>query len=488
MNVNPPAAAVATSPGARTPGQSNQSSQRIAVVGSGISGLSAAWLLSQRHRVTVFEAEPRPGGHSHTVLADDGRGEPLPVDTGFIVFNTDTYPNLCALFDHLSVPSRPTEMGFAVSLDQGALEYSGELGGLFAQRGNLVSRRFWAMLRDLVRFYREAPRDVATLGELALDDYLAQRGYSAAFRDDHLYPMAAAIWSTPAAEIGRYPVAAFVRFCENHHLLTLGRRPPWRTVAGGSREYVKRLTAAIAERPGCAVALGRPARRVLRDGLGVTVLTGLDSEPGERFDHVVLATHADQALRLLAEPSGDERRLLGAFAYSRNRTLLHRDAALMPQRRAVWSAWNYLADRRTPDRLCVTYWMNRLQHLPEERSLFVTLNPVQEPDPATVLLEQSYEHPLFDRAALRAQRELWSLQGRQRSWFCGAYFGSGFHEDGLQAGLAVAEALGGVRRPWSVANESGRIVLPGAAEAPSSPALAPAGAAAPLRRPQEIPA
>jgi predicted NAD/FAD-binding protein len=315
------------------------------------------------------------------------------------------------------------------------------------------------MLRDLRRFYREAPRDVADCGEQALDDYLAQRGYSAAFRDDHLYPMAAAIWSTPAAEIGRYPVAAFVRFCENHHLLTLGQRPPWRTVAGGSREYVRRLTAAIAERPGCAVTLGRPVRRVLRDEQGVTLLTGVGSV-SDRFDQVVLATHADQALRLLAEPGPDERRLLGAFGYSRNRTLLHRDPALMPQRRAVWSAWNYLARRDDPGQLCVTYWMNRLQHLPAERPLFVTLNPTREPDPALLLLEQTYEHPLFNQAALRAQRELWTLQGRQRSWFCGAYFGAGFHEDGLQAGLAVAEALGGVRRPWSVANESGRIVLP----------------------------
>jgi predicted NAD/FAD-binding protein len=442
------------------------SRQRIAVIGSGISGLSAAWLLSQRHAVTLFEAEPRPGGHSHTVLADDGRGEALPVDTGFIVFNRDTYPNLCALFEHLDVPSRPTDMGFAVSLDGGALEYSGELAGLFAQRGNLVSRRFWSMLRDLVRFYRESPKDASELGDLSLDEYLSLRGYGAAFRDDHLYPMAAAIWSTPAAEIGRYPVAAFVRFCENHHLLTLGQRPPWRTVTGGSREYVRRLTTAIGQRPGCRVTLGRPVQRVHRDEAGVTVFCsqpGGTPSAGERFDQVVLATHADQALGLLAEPSADERRLLGAFGYSRNRTLLHTDASLMPQRRAVWSAWNYLgtrSDGRTqPGKLCVTYWMNRLQHLPEERPLFVTLNPIHEPDPARLLLEQTYEHPIFDRAAMEAQRELWSLQGGQRSWFCGAYFGAGFHEDGLQAGLAVAEALGGVRRPWTVPDESGRIAL-----------------------------
>lgn len=435
------------------PGESPPA-QRIAVIGSGISGLSAAWLLARRHAVTLFEADTRPGGHSHTVMVPSADGE-LPVDTGFIVFNEDTYPNLCALLRHLRVDTRATEMSFAVSLDGGALEYAGtDLQGLFAQRGNLVSLRFWSMLRDLVRFYRQAPAEASRHALMSLDDYLNLRGYGRAFRDDHLYPMAAAIWSTPAEQIGRYPVGAFVRFCENHHLLTLGRRPPWRTVQGGSRAYVQRMLQAI----GDGVRLGRGVQALHRDDLGVTVVDG--SGATERFDQVVVATHADTALGLLATPTEDERRLLGAFRYTRNRTVLHQDPRLMPRRSAVWSSWNYLADRRVGDRLCVTYWMNRLQGLHSERPWLVTLNPPEGSEPADIVLDQVYEHPLFDEAALRAQADLWTLQGARRTWFCGAYFGAGFHEDGLQAGLAVAESLGGVRRPWSVRDESGRIPMP----------------------------
>ena len=423
----------------------------IAVVGAGISGLAAAWLLARRHRVTLYEAEPRLGGHSHTVDVAMKEGV-IPVDTGFIVYNEPAYPNLTALFGHLGVATQPAEMSFAVSLDDGALEYSGSgLRGLFAQRGNLVDLRFWSMLKDLVRFYRNAPRDVARAGLMPLDDYLDANGYGRAFRDDHLYPMAAAIWSTPAAQVGRYPTEAFVRFCENHHLLTLGERPAWRIVSGGSREYVRRLGAALGERVRTACA----AVAVRRDARGASVATARGGE--DRYDHVVIATHADQALRLLPDANGDERRLLGAFAYSRNRAVLHGDAALMPRRRAVWSSWNYGADRRRPDALCVTYWMNRLQAIDDRRQLFLTLNPSREPRAELVHRTEVYEHPLFDANAIRAQNDLWSLQGRRRTWFCGAYFGAGFHEDGLQAGLAVAEAIGGVRRPWSVAGESSRI-------------------------------
>jgi uncharacterized protein len=421
----------------------------IAVVGSGISGLSAAWLLSQRHRVTLFEADSRIGGHSHTVVAGN-----TPVDTGFIVYNEQTYPNLTALFHHLGVPTKPTEMSFAVSLDRGRLEYSGtDLGGLFAQRRNLASPRFWSMLRDLERFYRRAPQDLPTMGSLGLGAYLDDLGCGAAFRDDHLYPMAAAIWSTPVGDIPDYPAAAFVRFCENHGLLKLGHRPVWRTVEGGSREYVARLTRSFADR----ISTARPVRRIMRPTAGVE----LDLGDGiQRFDHVVLATHADQALALLGDADARERRILGAFGYRRNEAVLHSDPSLMPRRRRVWSSWNYASEGRAGGpALSVTYWMNRLQGLPDASPLFVTLNPIRQPDPSLVHRRDIYDHPVFDAAAGAAQARLWSLQGVRGSWFCGAYFGAGFHEDGLQAGLAVAEQLGGVRRPWSVPGESDRIQM-----------------------------
>jgi predicted NAD/FAD-binding protein len=344
-------------------------------------------------------------------------------------------------------------MSFAVSLDEGRLEYSGTgLGGLLAQPLNIARLRFWQMLRELLRFYREAPFDISRIGEISLSDYLDTKGYGVAFREDHLYPMAAAIWSTPAAEVGNYPAAAFIRFCENHGLLKLAGRPVWRTVDGGSREYVRRL----ADRLAGKIFLGRGIRSVARRD-GAVWLT--DIHGGEqRFDHVVIATHANQALHMLADPSRDEHRLLGAFGYSRNEAVLHSDPRLMPRRRRAWSSWNYLAHTRgeTP-RLSVTYWMNRLQSLSDDRQFFVTLNPAVEPEESTVHHRQTYEHPAFDTSAMRAQSQLWSLQGIRDTWFCGAYFGAGFHEDGLQSGLAVAEALGGVRRPWNVHNESGRI-------------------------------
>ncbi len=423
---------------------------RIAVIGTGISGLSAAWLLSQRHEVSVFEADDRVGGHSHTVDAGD-----TPVDTGFIVYNEATYPNLTALFEHLDVPTKASDMSLGVSLDNGRLEYSGDnLASLFAQPRNLLRPRFWSMLRDLLRFYREAPAHAPHLGALSLEDYLRSNGYGSAFRDDHLYPMAAAIWSTPAAEIGAYPAASFIRFCVNHGLLQVKDRPAWRTVDGGSRAYVQRLTRPFADR----IALKRGVRALRRLGAGVEVI---DTDGvSAHFDHVVIGAHADQALAMLSDASPAERSVLGAFGYSRNEAVLHSDTRLMPRRRRVWSSWNYTSVREGgTNHLSVTYWMNKLQGIPEDTPLFVTLNPVRAPDPAKVIRTDSYLHPMFNGAALAAQRQLWSLQGVRNTWFCGAYFGAGFHEDGLQAGLAVAEALGGVRRPWTVADESGRIVL-----------------------------
>lgn len=426
--------------------------KRIAVIGTGISGLSAAWLLAKNHDVIVYEADDRIGGHSNTVEIE-AEGRRIAVDTGFIVYNEPCYPNLTALFAHLGVETVATDMSFAVSIDRGRLEYAGSnLAGFVAQPSNLAKPRFWSMIADLLRFYREAPRDLAAMGDIPLSTYLDSHGYGRAFREDHLYPMAAAIWSTPSAKVGDYPAAAFVRFCENHGLMRLTGRPIWRTVKGGSREYVARLTASFRDR----ILTSTPVVLIRRDADGVEVM---DARGGRRrFDDVVIATHADRALALLADPSVDEHRLLGAFRYSRNEAVLHSDADLMPVRRAAWASWNYLSDMRAGDRhLSVTYWMNRLQPLGDAPPLFVTLNPLREPDAALIHARIAYDHPLFDTATGRAQRELWSLQGVNRTWFCGAHFGAGFHEDGLQAGLAVAEDLGGIRRPWTMADDSARI-------------------------------
>lgn len=428
---------------------------RIAVIGAGVTGLGAAWLLSSRHRVTLYEAGPKLGGHSNTVMVDCPEGR-IPVDTGFIVYNELTYPNLIAMFEHIGVATKASDMSFAVSMDRGAVEYCGSgLGGLFAQKRNVLNPRFWRMCADLVRFYRAAKADTRDLSGFTLEAYLDEGRYSQAFRDLHLYPMAAAIWSTPAGKIGDYPAEAFIRFCRNHRLLELGERPRWRTVDGGSIEYVRKLESLITG----DIRLATPVRQIVRGSAGVEVhdaAGGMDT-----FDHVVLATHADQSVAMLGDADQLEREVLGAFRYSKNRAVLHSDEQLMPARRSVWSSWNYLAEGQGADRRppAVTYWMNRLQALPTTQNIFVSLNSSQEPREDRMLREINYEHPVFDTAALGAQRKVWSLQGRRNTWFCGAWMGAGFHEDGLQAGLAVAEALGGVRRPWQVDDESGRIFV-----------------------------
>jgi predicted NAD/FAD-binding protein len=418
---------------------------RVAVVGSGVSGLGAAWLLAQAHTVTLFEAEGRLGGHSNTVDVPGPSG-PVPVDTGFIVYNERNYPNLTALFRHLEVATQPSDMSFGVSINDGALEYAGaDLASLFAQKRNLMRPRFWRMLADILRFYRHGP---ALLGEpggdrLTLGQFLDREGFSAAFVEDHLMPMAAAIWSTPIDRMRDHPAAAFIRFSINHGLMQVRDRPQWRTVTGGSRAYVARLADSLGDR----ILADTPVKAVSRLTDGVVVEDGRGN--GQIFDHVVLAVHADQALAMLADPTPEERRLLGAFAYARNIAVLHGDAAWMPRRRRAWASWNYLARRGADGHdLCVTYCMNRLQSIDTAVPVFVTLNPWQPPADRLTYRTFTYDHPVYDVHAMAAQPQLRRLQGVNRTWFCGSYFGAGFHEDGLASGLAVAERLGGVRRPW----------------------------------------
>jgi len=425
--------------------------QRIAVVGSGVSGLSAAWLLSQTHEVVLYEADDRIGGHANTVDVP-GTG---PVDTGFIVYNERNYPNFTAMLAHLDVDSIKSQMSFSASLDQGDFEYCGEgLAGLLAQKRNAFRPRFWTLLRDLLRFYREAPAvlDRPDLQMLTLDEYLRAQRYSRSFVDDHLLPMAAAIWSSSASDIRAYPLLAFVRFFQSHNLLQIRERPAWRTVKGGSRSYINALLGQFKGQ----VRLSTPVANIRRDAAGVTIID--QAGQADRFDSVLVATHADQALRMLETPTDDECRLLGAFGYTVNTAVLHADPRFMPRLRRVWSCWNYMAvdQAESAHPLCVSYWMNRLQSLPG-RDLFVTLNPPRDPEHEIARFQ--YTHPLFDNAAIQAQEHLWQLQGQNRTWFAGAHFGRGFHEDGLQSGLAAAEAMGSEPRPWIVPDPSGRITL-----------------------------
>lgn len=413
--------------------------RRIAVIGSGAAALGAAWRLSRHHQVTIFEKNAHVGGHANTLEVRRPDGGRVAVDTGFIVYNQRNYPNLIRMFDQLQVPTQATDMSFAVSLDGGRMEYSGgDLAGLFGQARNLLRPRFWGMVADILRFYRQAPRLLdAPDPDLSLGEFLRRDGYGQAFIDDHLLPMAAAIWSAPSSTMLAFPAASFVRFCANHGLLQLTNRPRWRTVSGGSREYVNRIVAQLTG----PLRLNEGVRAITRRPDGVVVTTAHGSQI---FDDVVIGAHADEALALLADPSPQEQAVLGAFGYQENLAVLHSDKALMPERRRVWAAWNYLGKGGDDGarQLCVSYWMNRLQNLPDDLPLFVTLNPITEPDPALVHRQITYHHPVFDGAAMNAQKQLPALQGVNRTWFCGSYFGYGFHEDAFSSGLAVAESLG----------------------------------------------
>lgn len=415
----------------------------IAVVGSGISGLAAAHALSARHRVTLFEAGAYFGGHTNTVdVTLDGVTH--GVDTGFLVFNERTYPNLIRLFGELGVERARSDMSFSVQVPQDDFEWSGSsLNTVFAQRSNLLRPSFWGLLSDLLRFNR-VTTEIARAGDeerlrMPIGTFLERERFGAAFRDGYLLPMIACIWSCPTSQMLEFPISTLIRFCHNHGLLQVNDRPQWWTVRGGARHYVVRLLESIAD-----ARLRSPVRSVRRldDGAG---RIAVETDAGtERFDEVVMACHSDQSLRLLADATPAERAVLGAIGYHRNRAVLHTDTSLMPRRRLAWAAWNYeRAVHHDAERsgVCLHYWINKLQPLPFATDVIVSLNPVRAPRPETVLGEYDYEHPVFDLAAIDAQRRLPTLQGERGTWFCGAWTRFGFHEDGLLSALTVVRAM-----------------------------------------------
>jgi len=417
---------------------------RIAVIGAGISGLATAWLLSRRYDVTLFEAANYLGGHTNTV-AVTLEGKTHPVDTGFLVYNDRTYPNLIAMFALLGVESVQTEMSFAVSLENPDLEWAGSsLATVFGQKRNLVRPQFWAMLSDILRFNRESQAwlDANADDRRSLRAYLVENRYSAAFSDWYLLPMAAAIWSCPTGQMLDMPLATFIRFCRNHGLLQVFDRPQWRTVKGGGREYVRKLAAQLDD-----VRLACPVRHVERTVLGLCVH---HADGAEDFDQVVLACHSDQALAIAGSAaSAAQRDVLAAIRYQPNRAVLHTDRALLPRDEKLWSAWNYFAGAgESGDQpVGVSYLINRLQPLPFDAPVVVTLNPAREPDPAQVIAEFDYDHPIFDGPAIAAQQRLAGVQGQHGLWLAGAWGSYGFHEDGLKSALRVANGLG-VLAPW----------------------------------------
>ena len=411
---------------------------KIAIIGSGISGLTAAYLLNRQHDISVFEASSWVGGHTHTVdVQVDGRH--YAIDTGFIVFNDWTYPNFIELLKQLDVGYQPTEMSFSVCDPVSGVEYNGNtLNSLFAQRRNLLSPAFWGMLRDILRFNREAVDDLQqqrVASDLSLGDYLEQRGYGQRFIQQYIVPMGAAIWSMSLADMLNFPLQFFLRFFKNHGLLSVTDRPQWQVIKGGSSSYVAPLSASFAER----IRLNCAVQRVERDASGVTVHSAVGSE---RFDKVVFACHSDQALKMLAEPSTAEQEILGALPYADNDVVLHTDTRLLPKRPLAWASWNYRLGGPTSQPAALTYNMNILQGLQSDTTFCVSLNQTAAIDPSKILARYTYAHPQYSLAGVAAQARWEELLGANHSYFCGAYWANGFHEDGVVSGLRVARAFG----------------------------------------------
>ena len=409
---------------------------RIAVIGAGISGMASAWLLSRQHEVDLYEADACIGGHTHTHEVSSG-GKDYAVDSGFIVFNPQNYPLLTRLFDELGVASQQTEMSFAVHDERDGLEYgTSTFDALFCQRRNLVSPRFLGMVSDLRRFYREAPRllEIADKGP-TLGEYLDKNRYGKTFRDQHLVPMASALWSSPSEHVLDFPAKYLVTFMANHHMLQISGRPEWRVVKGGSQRYVDKLSGAwkVRERLAC------PVHKVMRSADSVEVISVAGAE---HYDQVVMACHSDQALRLIHQPTASERDVLGAIDYQRNETVLHTDTRLLPTQRKAWSAWNVLIPQQPGAPCTVTYDMNLLQSLDAQDTFCISLNCTDRIDPAKILARLDYAHPAYTHAAVAAQARHAEISGADRLWYAGAYWGWGFHEDGMRSAVKVAQGLG----------------------------------------------
>lgn len=409
---------------------------RIAIVGAGVSGLVCAHLLHDEHEITVFEAEDRPGGHSHTVEVDED-GTSIPVDTGFIVFNRQNYPNFARLLERLGVASQPSPMGFSVRNERSGLEYAGKsLNTLFSQRRNLLRPGFYRMLRGILRFYREAPDRLQAHGDVSLREFLESEGYPKEFIDDHLIPMGAALWSAGSGKTADIPVRFFVEFFRNHGMMSRGERPQWETVTGGSQQYVRALVHGFSDR----IRLSTPVRSVRRDQDSVIIQT--DAAGPESFDHVILACHSDQSLRLLADPTAREREILGALPYQENTTMLHTDASVLPRKRSIWSSWNVLVGSEFEEEVAVTYLMNHLQSIESERNYCVTLNRTGHVDEAARIREMVYHHPVFTLEGIHQRKFRDEIDGVARTHYCGAYWGNGFHEAGVTSALHVGARFG----------------------------------------------
>lgn len=413
--------------------------QRIAVIGAGVSGLTAAWLLAEKHDVQIFEAADYAGGHTNTEQVEAG-GRNWPVNTGFIVFNDWTYPNFIKLMDRLGVASEVSDMSFSVDCSTTGLQYNGtSLNTLFAQRRNLFNLPFLKMVREILRFNKETRADLqagAISNEETLGEYLNRNGYSRYFRNYYIVPMGAAIWSAPEIVLEQFPIRFFLQFFNNHGMLSVDDRPTWRVISGGSAQYVSKMM----DRLGEATHLNSPVERVSRDDTGVTVLVKGESH---RFDQVVFACHSDQALAMLADPTDSERDILGAIAYQNNDVVLHTDSRVLPDNRRAWAAWNYFIPGHSTEPVSVTYNMNILQNFHEAPETFcVTLNRSQDIDPARIIKRFEYAHPVFTMDAVRAQERYDEIGNHNRTHFCGAYWFNGFHEDGVRSALRVTRAFG----------------------------------------------